>query len=327
MRRGHRNDWLCTYLVAVDAAISEQELRDLAAYLSALGSLGCEAVVLDSAVGEALDEHRRVLRWVSKHLAVRREYLGPPGTLDLLRAAPAVAGSDKVVVASPEVRHTAGSLAVLCELLDRHEVVDPQDYIHPMPWWGGIEAAGMLLQRGVDGRSGTGATFGFRRGVIAGLRSLGFTDPAEKPLDRLQEAGADVLNAPSVLVRREAPDLRSWIRERIRHAGQEFTAAPRGLFYLTILPLLTLVAVLGGITLAATSAAMLGVGALALAYRGRAGATDAFPLRTCLFAPFAVFERSLSVYLALVAKVKRADSTSAATAAARSAGTRAASGQ
>ena len=28
----------------------------------------------------------------------------------------------------------------ICALLESHEVVEPQDYLDPMPWWGGIEA-------------------------------------------------------------------------------------------------------------------------------------------------------------------------------------------
>lgn len=327
MRRRNGSDRLCTYLVALDAAMAPADLTDLAAYLSSLQTAGCEVVVLDPAEGNALERNQRVLRWVSEHVVIRREHLGFGGELDLLRAASVVASCEKIIIASPEVRHTAGSLAVICELLDRHEVVDPQDYIDPLPWWGGLEAAGMLLQRGIDVRSGTGATFGLRRGALRSLPLLRFSGEPVNQIERLADAGADVLDARNVLVRRQAPAFRRWLRDRVSIAAEDFATAPRALLFFSILPLLTLMAILGGPAFAATSAALLSGGALVIAARGRSNAGHAFPFRTCLFAPLAVFERSVSIYLALAARLGQRGGTPAPATGSRSSGARAASGE
>ena len=54
-------------------------------------------------------------------------------------------------------------------------------------------------------------------------------------------------------------------------------------------------------------AGVIAFASIGLALRGRAGASAFFPLRTCLFAPLWVFERSVSVYWALLRKLRGAE--------------------
>ena len=73
---------------------------------------------------------------------------------------------------------------------------------------------------------------------------------------------------------------------------------------------------------------MIAFSSVALALRGRAGAAPFFPLRACLFAPLWVLERSLSVYWALLNKLRgTSEDTLGVAVPDRASGTKVASGE
>src|SRR5688500_20052127 len=78
-------------------------------------------------------------------------------------------------------------------------------------------------------------------------------------------------------------------------------------FFFSLMPMLLPLGVLGGVQLAGGYASVIAFASVALALRGRAGAAPFFPLRSVLFAPLWVFERSVSVYWALYRKMRGAD--------------------
>ncbi|HEU4521235.1 MAG TPA: hypothetical protein VFT12_04475, partial [Thermoanaerobaculia bacterium] len=121
----------CTYVVPIDAATTAAELKTLASYLSTIGLAGCDVVVLDPASPDALLERQRILRWVARHVAA-------PG--DVLETAVALAATEKIIVAAPESRYTVTEIESIRTLLDHHEVVEPAEFVEPMPWWGAIDA-------------------------------------------------------------------------------------------------------------------------------------------------------------------------------------------
>src|SRR5436853_6986508 len=77
MRQKPKAERRCTYVVSIDKDVA---LRSLADYLSLLGTNGCDVIVLDSSSRDAFEENRRVLRWVSRHIAVA-------APLDIVRTA------------------------------------------------------------------------------------------------------------------------------------------------------------------------------------------------------------------------------------------------
>ena len=79
------------------------------------------------------EENRRVLRWVGRYVHT---------LTDTVRAAIDLTSCDKVIVADASVRYSMDSLDMMGVLLELHEVVEPQVYFDPLPWWGGIEAGG-----------------------------------------------------------------------------------------------------------------------------------------------------------------------------------------
>jgi hypothetical protein len=308
MRNRKPQDRCCSYVVVVDNATSSaNELRDLANYLSMVGVAGCDVVVLDASPRLQFDLNARILRWVGRHVAVRPEHRTPSGSLDLVRSAATLAACEKVIVAEQDVRYTPDAIGQICDLLEMHEVVEPQDYLDPLPWWGGIEAGRMLVHRGIEPQPDHGATLGFRRSAVNSLRNLTTGEVLDDQARRLAAAGAEVYAATNVFVRREPGALDEWLAQRPRYAGDDFDLPFKSAFFFSVVPLLVILGVLGGIQLAGAYASVIAFAAVSLARRGRAGAGRYFPLRACLFAPLWVFERSVSVYWALYRRLRGAD--------------------
>ena len=309
MRHRNPQDRRCTYLVILDRdTSSDGDLRDLACYLSTLSAADCDVVVLDGSSREHFDENRRVLRWVSRYIAARPQHRGVNGVVDPIRAALAVAACEKVIVAAEEVRYDECAIDSLCRLLDAHEVVEPQDYPDPLPWWGGIDAGRILVHRAVVPCADHGATFGFRRGAIRNLRHLDGNpfDPAEGAVRLLTSVGVEVFSAFELFVKRVPPALGDWMRERPRLADDDFVMPVKSAFFFALIPMAMLLMAFAGPRAVAGYAGAVAFASIALAFRGRIGATAVFPLRSCFFAPLWVFERGVSVYWALLRKLRPA---------------------
>jgi hypothetical protein len=305
MRNRTSQDRQCSYVVVVgNSAASSGELRELAGYLSTVGVAGCEVVILDPSPRLQFELNARILRWVGRHVAVRPEHRSSSGAIDLVRAAAGLAACEKVIVAAEDVRYTAEAIGQLSDLLDVHEVVEPQDYLDPLPWWGGIEAGRILLHRGIEPQPDHGATFGFRRSAVRGLRALDALELVEDHARRLVAAGAEVFPATSVFVRRQPGALEDWMARRARAAGDDFALPMKSVFFFSLVPLMLVLALLGGVRLAGGYMSVIAFASFALALRGRSGAAAFFPLKACLFAPVWVFERSVSVYWALYRKLR-----------------------
>ena len=294
MRLNNKSDRRCTYVVALSPAARSLDLRPFAEYLSTLGITGCEVIVLDP--GETIDEHRRVLRWVARHVAVQEP-------IDVVRTAAELASCDKIVIADENVRYNVADLTELCALLDAHEVVEAQDYLEPMPWWGGIDAGRMLVHRGIDPHPDRGATFGFRRSTLRGLRGFDATGSID-PVRVLALHGAEVVSEPELFVRRCPQQLGEWLRERPREALLDFDFPAKSAFFFALIPMAILLTMMGGGRLAIGYTSAVAFASIVMAVRGRMGAGAFFPLRACLFAPLWVLERSMSVYWALLLRMR-----------------------
>ena len=301
MRQNQSVERRCSYVVPIEQRVASiPEAQSLSAYLSTLNVGHCDVVILDSSPGEVYDQLHRVFRWVARHVAV-------PAGADPVRCAIELAGCEKVIVAQPEVRYSPADLEQMCDLLEHHEVVEPQDYFDPLPWWGGIDAGRMLVHRGIEPYPDHGGTFGFRRGAISGLRGLGNGTVGEDSVRRLAANGAEVLSASEMFVQRRPPILADWLRQRPRQAGDDFSMPIKSAFFFALIPMTVLLTLLGGGRVATGYVGAVTFASMVLAVRGRVGATPFFPLRTCLYAPLWVFERSVSVYWALFRKLRGAE--------------------
>jgi hypothetical protein len=262
---------------------STEELHDLAGYLSSLSVCDFDIAIIDTLPNA---ENRRVLRWVGRYIPAKT-------CVDPVRAALDIASCEKVIVADAQVRYAHDALDHLCALLDLHEVVEPQDYFEPLPWWGGLEAGRLLLRRGIGPRTEDAVTFGFRKRTVRGLRSIDSSIVTDHPVRRLESLGAEVFCAMEIFVRRIPPTLDRWLRDRPRQFDQPA-------IFFGVLPLALILSLLIDPRVAVLYLGLLGFCALALAIRGRIGAASFFPLRVCFYAPVWLLERSISVYWALL---------------------------
>lgn len=283
MRHRPRGEPQCTYLVALDSEnASTDNLSELAAYLSHLAVSDIEVLIVDACSPSAIDCHRRFLRWVGRYFIARPQHLTPSGSIDPIRAANDLASSDKVIFADAHARYTDEAVNALCHLLELHEVVEPQDYFDPLPWWSGIDAGRMLVHRGIGLLPQHASTFGFRKGAV-----------------RVQ--GAEVFSAARIFVSRVPPSLSDWIRDRTLRGDDGFD--PPAAIFFGVLPIALALALLGGAAFAEGYAGAIAFAAMALAVRGRFGAAAFFPWRACFYAPLWILERSISIYWALFRKV------------------------
>ncbi|HEY2323384.1 MAG TPA: hypothetical protein VGJ82_11045, partial [Thermoanaerobaculia bacterium] len=115
--------------------------------------------------------------------------------------------------------------------------------------------------------------------------------------------GAEVVSAPELFVRRCPPHLGEWLRERPREAGLDFDVPAKSAFFFALIPMAILLTLMGSGRLAIGYISAVAFASLVLAVRGRMGAGAFFPLRACLYAPVWVFERSVSVYWALLQRM------------------------
>jgi hypothetical protein len=277
----------CTYVIALDD--NDGRLCDLARYLSTLTFARCEVVILDAASPASFEERQRVLRWVGRHVAVDGH--------QLLHSAAELASCEKVIMAPAGSRFAEAELMLICDLLDRHEVVHPEEYIAPLNWWGGIDAGRALLHRGVDQPRAERTTFGFRRCAVRAMRGID---------ERLMLQAAHAYEARSLFVRREPGTLAGWAAMRAREAAADLAAPMRSVFFLAFVPLLIALGMIGGVRLAASYAGILAFASVALAIRGRIGAGRYFPLHACLFAPLWIAERSITIYWAAATRLRGA---------------------
>jgi hypothetical protein len=327
MRHRSPGERKCTYLVALESESSSiDDLRDLAAYLSKLAVSDFDVLLVDGSLPTALECNRQVLRWVGRHVMARPQHRHPHGTIDPIRAAIDLNTCDKVIVADARVRYSEEAVDQICTFLDLHEVVEPQDYIDPLPWWGGIEAGRMLLHRSLSPLADRGSTFGFRKNAIRGLRRVDNSVAPDDYVRRLAAQGAEVFSAIEVFVRRIPPVLSDWLRDRPRHADDHSSVSAKAAFFFGFLPIMLALTLLGGLRLAGGYAGAIAFASLALAIRGRTGAGSFFPWRACCFAPLWVLERSISVYWALLRRLSWGSEPRRVPIAVRS-GQRAASGQ
>ena len=308
MRHRTPSDRRCTYVVPLEeqAAGSVDDLRPLSEYLSTLAVADCDVLILDASSAESFERNRTILRWVGLHVAVDPRDRLTSGSIDTIRAAVALAPCEKVIVAAPDVRYSADEIAAVCELLDLHEVVEPQDYLDPMPWWAGVEAGRMLVHRSIEPYPDHGATFGFRRSAIRGLRAMDAFDLGDDPVRRLSAQGAEIFSALDLFVRRRPPQLAEWLHERTRQAEDDFAMPIKSAFFFALIPMAILLTMFGGVRIAGGYLGAIAFAAIGLAVRGRIGAGSVFPLRACFYAPLWVVERAISVYWALGLKMRGA---------------------
>jgi hypothetical protein len=188
-------------------------------------------------------------------------------------------------------------------LLDDYELVRPQNFLSPLPWWARMEAARMLINRAMLRIGDYPGTCAFRRSTM--LR-VGHYDgdvlfDNEELVRHFAAAGAKIAYEIDFFIEKRPPTLRKWKEQRPRQAYEDFGLRLKTALFLA-LPIVVLAsALLSGIAGVAMCIAIIAIAAIALAFIGhaRGAASNYIPRWICFYAPLWIFERAFSTYWAV----------------------------
>lgn len=206
-------------------------------------------------------------------------------------------GPDRVVMADDDVRWIRADLLAAVALLDRADVVRPQNYFDPLPWHARWDTGRTLLNRAVA--ADWPGTLVLRRGALpAGYDGDAMFENLEL-VRTVQAAGGRELPARGLFVRRLPPTAAHFRGQRVRQAYDSVAQPGRLAAELAVLPA-ALLAVRRPKLLLAGLAAVVG---LAEAGRRRAGGRAVFGPDAALWAPLWLAERAVCSWLALGARL------------------------
>jgi Glycosyl transferase family 21 len=293
-----------TYLLPIRRAIfSASEARELAAYFGTLNDAGCDVLVIDGSSSPVFQQHDEAWRSLCRHEQVDRSFGYLNDKVNGIHTGVRLAPTEKIVLADDDIRYNAAEIEGVCKLLDDYDVVRPQNYLAPLPWWARMEAARMLINRATLRTGDYPGTCAFRRNVMlrVGPYDGDVLFDNEEIIRHFARAGATISYAINLFVRKRPPTFRKWIEQRPRQAYEDFGLRAKTALFLA-LPLVGvwIAAALGSksfflylLSVSIAAVLLAGVG------RSRGAASEFFPAPVCLFAPLWILERSLSTYWAL----------------------------
>jgi hypothetical protein len=275
------------------------DLADLTAYLAEL-STWVSVSVVDGSPPDRWARHEQT--WSAlplRHLPVDPDLLECPmgkvaGVLTALRRP----GPDAVVIADDDVRWTRAQLTAAVALLDRADVVRPQNYFDPLPWHARWDTGRTLLNRAVSA-DWPGTLVVRRRALPHGYSGDALFENLEL-VRTVQAGGGRERAAPDLYVRRLPPTAAHFLGQRVRQAYDSFAQPGRLAVELAVLPLL-IVGLRRPRWVVAGAGAVVG---LAEAGRRRAGGRGVFPPDAALWAPLWLAERAVCSWLALGSRLR-----------------------
>jgi hypothetical protein len=292
----------CTYLLPVRRAnFSATEARELADYFRALNDAGCDVLVIDGSPSPVFQQHDDAWHSVCRHEQVDRSFGFLNDKVNAIQTGVRLASMQKIVLADDDIRYSAAEIDRVCALLESFDVVRPQNFLAPLPWWARMEAARMLVNRATLRTGDYPGTCAFRRSTMLRVGSYdGDVLFDEEIIRHFARAGATISYATNFFVRKRPPTFRKWIEQRPRQAYEDFGLRAKTALFLS-LPLLAVWMVAFGLKNFVPFLLCVSIAAVLLAALGRfrGPASAYFPISVCFFAPLWILERSVSTYWAL----------------------------
>jgi hypothetical protein len=272
---------------------------ELTAYLRWL-SERAEVVVVDGSSAAVFDRNAVAWAGLVVHLrpdpGLRYRNGKVNGVLTGMRSV----GAERVIIADDDVRYDAESLRGVTELLEKVDLVVPQNYFRPRPWHARWDTGRALLNRALG--ADFPGTLAVRRTTFEAARCYDGDVLFENlELIRTMRAfGGKVQYARGVFVRRMPPDATVFRNQRTRQAYDSLAQPVRLCGELLLLPS-AVIAVARRSTRALAAAALIVV-AMAEVGRRRGGGTAVYPPDSALWAPLWLAERALCSWLAIGAR-------------------------
>ena len=277
----------------------DRDLAELTGYLRRL-SAWLPVTVVDGSPPELFAARARAWSGLVRHLAPE-PWPGANGKVAGVVTGVRACTRERVVIADDDVRYDHAALARVLSLLDRADVVRPQNVFRPRPWHARWDTGRSLLNRSVS--ADYPGTFGLRRNTFLAMGGY-CGDVLFENLEMVRTArahGARELRANDLFVVRRPPTARHFCSQRVRQAYDDLSQPWRLAWSLAVWPfLLECLARRRGTRLAL---ATLAVVAVAEVGRRRDGGRSAYPATAALWAPAWVLERGLCAWLAVASRV------------------------
>ncbi len=292
-----------TYLLPLRRGkFDPNEIEELRSYLQFLSGVCAEVIVIDGSPSRVFDPHHALLRRHVRHEQVDRSFGFKNDKVNGIHTGLALASCEKVIIADDDIRYDPGSLQAISGLLDQHEVVRPQNYIAPLPWWARMECARMLINRATLAAADYPGTCAVHRSTMqrTGPYDGDVLFDNEEMIRHFVREGVQVCYANDLFVRKRPVSLAKWREQRPRQAYEDFGLRAKTALFLLLPIVLALGALLGRrwFFLAVFTVGIVSI--LLAAYgRNRGQARSFFPLKVCFYAPLWILERTMSTYWAL----------------------------
>jgi hypothetical protein len=212
-----------------------------------------------------------------------------------------LASHEAVIIADDDVRYELTALKRAIQLLDKVDLVRPQNYFQPLPWHARWDTARTLLNRAIG--ADFPGTLAVRRSMLLAVGGYD-SDVVFENLELIRTicaAGGLVETPLDLYVRRLPPSTKHFLEQRARQAYEDFAIPTRMICWLAILPALVsfprhrrkiLLALSGGSI------------AVAEGGRRRSGGRNVFPLASSVLAPAWLLERGVCAWLAVLARLR-----------------------
>jgi hypothetical protein len=273
----------------------------LTAYLRSVAGWCEDVIVVDGSPREVFDENGRAWGGLARHVAPDPVHAALMGKVPGVLTGVDLAAHERIIIADDDVRYDRAALERVAELLDRYDLVRPQNYFSRLPWHARWDTARTLLNRA------TGADFpgtlGVRRSM---LRATGGYDGNVlfenlELIRTIQAAGGRTVSALDLFVARLPPTAAHFWGQRTRQAYDDFAIPARMPIWLSVVPATVAWArrrprrLLGG---AGATVALAELG------RRRSAGEAVFPASCSLLAPAWVLERGVCAWLAVLQRLR-----------------------
>jgi hypothetical protein len=303
-----KKDVQCSFIVPIRRVKTNPiEIERFADYFKLLRLAGCEVLIVDGSPKAVLAEHKKRWQNFSRHFAPDPKYTYLNGKVNGVHTAVDLASCERIILADDDIRYSPADIKKMCDLLDVHEMVRPQNFIEPLPWWARIETARILINRGVLRAGDYPGTCGFRRSTM--LR-VGHYDgdvlfDNEEIVRHFALHGANIKYARNFFILKRPPAFTKWLEQRPRQAYEDFVMRAKTVAFLSVLPV---VLASGFVSVRAAMSLLIAISLVAVLLSCRGLLSDRayrfFPLSSPLYSPLWILERSLSVYWALYCRAR-----------------------
>lgn len=292
---------VCSYVVPFRSVGTRAEtLAGLAADFRRVGAT-CEVVVVDGSPPSDFARHAAAWSGLCRHVPVDSRWRFLNGKVNGVLTGVFAARHEYVILADDDVVYHTADVARMCDLLAESDLVVPQNFFRPLPWWARIETGRILLNRAVRPAGDYPGTYGVRRSAF---QRIGPYDgdvlfENEEMRRHFCRHGMRVHHARDFLIARRPPSFAKWREQRVRQAYEDLDSPSKTAAFAAILPLGVLLASAGGGDVATAYAGGIAAAATLGAAVGRLdGAAAVVPASACLAAPLWVLERAISVHRA-----------------------------